>query len=128
MGIIHTTKTNIGDALFKKICSEIQRDENRPLEQREIDSIRNDAKKQAKEMNLNQVCLCFKAYIHNEMKNSWHQVGAPVYSKVIKNMKSAGTGELRITRMSVCTSKVSGGQEVFMFVEKVCKSECNFVN
>ena len=37
--------------------------------------------------------------------------------------ESALTGELKICRLSTTVSGVDGGEEVFMFVEKVCKSK-----
>ena len=73
-------------------------------------------------MNLNQVCLCFQAYYRNEADNRWEKICEPVYSNTINNMKSALTGELRITRMSSMASLAAGGEEIYLFVEKVCKS------
>lgn len=96
---------------------------NRALTDAELSAIERDAEKQSKEMNLNQVCLGFQAFIKNEAENKWFKLGDPVYSTVVNNMKSALTGELKIIRMSTRTSPASGGQEIFMFVEKVCKSE-----
>lgn len=125
MGIIHTAKRHIKEELCKKIRAEREFDENRQLSTAELTAIHRDAEKQAKEMNLNQVCLCFQAYVRHEADNSWVKICDPIYSKTVNNMKSALTGELRITRMSTYTSLVTGGQEVFMFVEKVCKSKSN---
>lgn len=123
MGIIHTAKKHIREELCKKIRGEREFEENRVLSPEEILAIQRDAENQSKEMNLNQVCLCFQAYIKHEADNLWVKICNPIYSNVINNMKSALTGELRITRMSTYTSPCSGNQEVFMFVEKVCKSE-----
>ena len=123
MGIIHTAKRHIKEELCKKIRAEREFEENRPLSAAELATIHRDAEKQSKEMNLNQVCLCFQAYVKHEVDNTWVKICEPIYSNVVNNMKSALTGELRITRMSTYTSQVSGGQEVFMFVEKVCKSK-----
>lgn len=122
MGIIHTAKRHIKDALYKKLRAEHEFSENRKLTTADLAAIQRDAEKQSKEMNLNQVCLCFQAYIRNEVDNMWIKICDPVYSNVVNNLKSALFGELRITRMSTYTSQASGGQEVFMFVEKVCKS------
>lgn len=123
MGIIHTAKRYIKDELCKKIRAETEFEENRQISVSESAAIQREAEKLSKEMNLNQVCLCFQAYIKNEVDHNWLKICEPVYSKIVNNMKSALTGELRITRMSTYTSQVSGGQEVFMFVEKVCKSK-----
>lgn len=107
---------------MKKICAERLWEFGRELTNAEMTSISRDAEKQSKEMNLNQVCLCFQAFIRNEADNKWVKLCEPVFSNVINNMKSALTGELRITRMSTYASPIEGKQEVFMFVEKVCKS------
>lgn len=107
----------------KKISDEKQFEMDRVLTKAEEDAIERDAEKQSKEMNLNQVCLSFQAFIRNDADNKWVKLCEPVYSNVVNNMKSALTGELRITRMSTYTSPVEGKQEVFMFVEKVCKSK-----
>jgi len=123
MGIIHTAKRNIKEELFEKIKAEREFEANRRLSVDEIAEIKRDAATYSKSMNLNEVCLCFRAYIRNDIDNTWIRICEPVYSNIIKNMKSALTGELRICRMSTMTSTVAGGQEVFMFVEKVCKSE-----
>lgn len=126
MGIIHTAKRHIKDELYNKICAELEFSENRKPTAAELATIQRNAEKQSKEMNLNQVCLCFQAYIRNEIDNMWIKICDPVYSNVVNNLKSALFGELRITRMSTYTSQASGGQEVFMFVEKVCKSEFEY--
>lgn len=96
---------------------------NRQLTSEEHREIYNFAKSLSKNMNLNQVCLCFRAYIKNEVDNTWTSICDPVYSDPINNLKSALVGELKICRMSTFTSPCNGGQEVFLFVEKVCKSK-----
>lgn len=123
MGIIHTAKKNIKEELFRKMREELDIEVKRNLTPNEIAAFQRDAEKQSKEMNLNQVCLCFQAFVKNEVDNSMVKICEPIYSRVINNMKSALTGELRITRMSKDWSSVAGGEEIFMFVEKVCKSE-----
>lgn len=123
MGIIHTAKKNIKEELYRKLRQERDFEGKRILTENEISAIQRDADKQSKEMNLNQVCLCFQAFLKNETDNTMDKICEPVYSSVINNMKSALTGELRITRMSKYVSSVQGGEEIFMFVEKVCKSK-----
>lgn len=123
LGIIHTAKKQIKAELFRKIRAEREFEKSDVLTQAELDTIKREIETQSKEMNLNQVCLCFQAFIRDDARNVWVKICDPVYSTVINNMKSALTGELRITRMSTFTSPASGGQEVFMFVEKVCKSK-----
>lgn len=127
MGIIHTAKRNIEDVLVEKMSAEREFETRRPISANELTAIKNEAKKQAKDMNLNQACLCFQAYFKNEADNTWVKIGEPAFSNIVNNLKSALYGGLRITRMSTFTSEAKGGQEVFMFVEKLCKSELNEV-
>jgi nuclear factor NF-kappa-B p105 subunit len=122
MGIIHTKKPKIKEELIRKL-SEEKYFENGSISNAEMAKIEEKAENQSKEMNLNQVCLCFQAYIHSENEGRWVKICEPVYTNVINNMKSALVGELRICRMSSYTSPAAGKQEIFMFVEKVCKSE-----
>lgn len=122
MGIIHTKKPKIKEELVRKITAE-RKFENGSVSPGELARIEEKAESQSKEMNLNQVCLCFQAYIQNPMEDKWVKICEPVYSNVVNNMKSALVGELRISRMSSYVSPASGNQEIFMFVEKVCKSK-----
>ena len=122
MGIIHTKKPKIKDELIRKL-SEEKLFEIGSVSPSDLSKIEEKAENQSKEMNLNQVCLCFQAFIHNEMEGRWIKICESVYSNVINNMKSALVGELRICRMSSYTSPAAGKQEIFMFVEKVCKSK-----
>lgn len=43
-------------------------------------------------------------------------------------VESALTGELKITRLSTTISDAAGNSDLFLFVEKVGKSECFFLN
>ncbi|CAO1332555.1 unnamed protein product [Diamesa tonsa] len=123
MGIIHTAKRYIKNELFKKKKAE-KEFEFFPVQltQSEINELDREAERETKIMNLNQVCLCFQAYYRNDAGNRWEKICEPVYSNTINNMKSALTGELRITRMSSMASLAAGGEEIFLFVEKVCKN------
>lgn len=123
MGIIHTAKKHIKTELSMKMRLEKEFELSRPVTLAEVAAIEKEAGKQAKDMNLNQACLCFQAFIKNEADNAWVRICDPVYSNVVNNLKSAPFGLLKIARMSTCNSPAKGGQEVFMFVEKVCKSE-----
>lgn len=123
MGIIHTAKRHIKAELSVKMRLEKEFELNRQLTLAEISAIEKEAGKQSKEMNLNQACLCFQAFIKNEVDNNWVRICDPIYSNVVNNLKSAPYGLLKISRMSTCNSPAKGGQEVFMFVEKVCKSK-----
>lgn len=117
MGIIHTLMKEIKEVLFQKMCNQRQLELKRQLTQQEVADIHNDATL-SKKMNLNKVCLRFDAYDACTME----RICEPVYSNVINNKKGP-EGDLRIIRMSQYTSPVSGGLDLLIFVEKVCRSE-----
>lgn len=114
---MNPNRNHIEEELVKKWESEAKWN----LIQFDGEKIRRKASEQAKEMNLNQVCLCFQALARDE-RGFWMRICDPVFSNTINNVKSALVGELKICRMSTFTSSCTGGQEVFLFVEKVCKS------
>uniref|UniRef100_A0A182R9F3 RHD domain-containing protein n=1 Tax=Anopheles funestus TaxID=62324 RepID=A0A182R9F3_ANOFN len=122
MGIIHTAKKFIVEELYKKLRKHRLCELNREPTEREEQQMQKDATSMARTMNLNQVCLCFQAYRVEPGTGQWVPICEPVYSNPINNMKSALTGELKICRLSTSVSGVDGGEEVFMFVEKVCKN------
>ncbi|XP_055533434.1 nuclear factor NF-kappa-B p110 subunit isoform X1 [Wyeomyia smithii] len=122
MGIIHTAKKNIAEELCRKIKKQRMVEMGRDLSLREEHQLQKEAAEMAKTMNLNQVCLCFQVFQVDQVSGRWTQLCEPVYSNPINNMKSALTGELKICRLSSTFGSVDGGEEVFMFVEKVCKN------
>lgn len=89
------------------------------LSDEELGEIEKKAIEYSKDMNLNQVCLCFEAFAWNGTQ--WLRVSQPVFSNTINNMKSSQVGELKICRMSKCQSPATGGEEIFLFVEKVSR-------
>ncbi|XP_073831133.1 nuclear factor NF-kappa-B family member relish [Musca autumnalis] len=121
MGIIHTAKKFIVEELLKKkrkrLQFELGRDNLTTKEQQEL-AIQTE--KEAKDMNLNQVRLCFEAY-RVDSNNMYTPIAEPVYSNTINNRKSAQTGELKITRLSIATGSVTGGEDLILLVEKVNK-------
>ncbi|XP_055382825.1 nuclear factor NF-kappa-B p110 subunit-like isoform X2 [Condylostylus longicornis] len=120
MGIIHTAKRDIADELYRKKKKWAEFEKGCELTLKENTKFKSDSEKEAKLMNLNQVVLRFEAYEINKDK-LLRQLCAPVYSTPISNMKCALTGELKITRISTCVSSAAGGDDVFLFVEKVGK-------
>ncbi|XP_065361070.1 nuclear factor NF-kappa-B p110 subunit [Calliphora vicina] len=117
MGIIHTAKKFIVEELLKKKRKRLGRE---VLTTKEDQELHKQTEKEAKDMNLNQVRLCFEAFRVEENK-SYTPIAAPVYSNPINNRKSAQTGELRITRLSIATGNVAGGDDLILLVEKVSK-------
>ncbi|XP_014468194.1 PREDICTED: nuclear factor NF-kappa-B p100 subunit isoform X2 [Dinoponera quadriceps] len=124
MGIIHTARKYIKDELVKKMRNKLLEERRRAninaISIRDDAEIKSNAEIYQKSMNLNSVTLCFQAYIpdpHNVIRF----ITASVYSNPINNLKSALTGELKICRIDKFSSSCVGGEEVFMFVEKVGK-------
>ncbi|XP_032670815.1 nuclear factor NF-kappa-B p100 subunit isoform X2 [Odontomachus brunneus] len=125
MGIIHTARKHIKDELVRKMRNE-HLENCRRTNRNAIISIRDDAQIKAnaenyqKSINLNSVALCFQAFIADDF-NIMRPITSTVYSNPINNLKSALTGELKICRIDKYTSSCEGGEEVFIFVEKVGK-------
>ena len=125
MGIIHTAKKHVREELIKKMQMEAlekrrRKNINATLSTREEAQIKADADYYQKCVNLNSVALCFQAFIMDK-HDIMIPITDPVYSHPINNLKSALTGELKICRIDKYTSSVEGGEEVFIFVEKVGK-------
>ncbi|KAH8244668.1 hypothetical protein KR026_010792, partial [Drosophila bipectinata] len=121
MGIIHTAKKYIFDELYKKKQDRLVFQMNRrELSTKQVQELHQETEREAKDMNLNQVRLCFEAFKIEE-NGAWVQLANPVYSNPINNRKSAQTGELRIVRLSKPTGGVMGNDELILLVEKVSK-------
>ncbi|XP_052740649.1 uncharacterized protein LOC112053564 [Bicyclus anynana] len=110
MGIIHTAKKDVALLLFQKYSQE-------KIKHLNENGLRLMCENQAKNINLNIVRLKFSA--HDVNTNA--EICLPVYSEPIHNMKSAATNDLKICRISRCNGKPQGGDDVFIFVEKVNK-------
>lgn len=66
MGIIHTAKKFIVDELLDKMIDRQQFVAGRPCTEWEKARLKVQAEQEAKQMNLNQVCLCFEAFQLND--------------------------------------------------------------
>ncbi|XP_053967178.1 nuclear factor NF-kappa-B p110 subunit [Anastrepha ludens] len=122
MGIIHTAKKFIFDELLKKKMDRLKFELGRnELTTKEVQELHKETEKESKEMNLNQVRLCFEAFKVEDDGLTYTRIAAPVYTNPINNRKSAQTGELRICRLSIATGSVSGGDDLILLVEKVSK-------
>lgn len=84
MGIIHTARKYIEPELLSKLTSRAEFKLGRPLTALELEKFKLKAKKEAAEMNLNQVTLCFEAF---ERRNGeWFEICRPIFSVPINNM------------------------------------------
>ncbi|XP_041970286.1 uncharacterized protein LOC121726813 isoform X2 [Aricia agestis] len=112
MGIIHTAKKDVPAVLFKKKMKEPECQGMRE------EMLRMMCVDEAREINLNIVRLKFAAYdLAARMP-----ICPPVFSQPISNLKSAATNDLRICRMSRTYGRVDGGDDVYLLVEKVKKT------
>ncbi|XP_055902167.1 nuclear factor NF-kappa-B p110 subunit-like [Eupeodes corollae] len=123
MGIIHTAKKDVAKELLQKKIHKQKFDLQRDgMSTHEIKSLRDEADREAKLMNLNQVCLCFEAFECTDDTKQFKRICEPVYSNPINNLKSALTGELKICRLSIYTGSVEGNDDLILLVEKVNKN------
>ncbi|KAJ8733352.1 hypothetical protein PYW08_001650 [Mythimna loreyi] len=111
IGIIHTAKKDVSALLFKKY-SERCKDNKMNLNE-----LKMQCDNMAKTINLNIVRLKFSA--HDTVTGQ--EICEPVFSEPIHNMKSAATNDLKISRISRSVGSASGGEDVFILVEKVNK-------
>lgn len=81
MGIIHTARKFIEDELYKKFEARALFERTHPVNEADL---RTMAKREASEMNLNQVCLCFEAF--EQVEGGWAPICDPIYSRPINNM------------------------------------------
>lgn len=85
MGIIHTARKYIVDELFEKLLDRYKLlNGKREATELERERLRLRADKESKEMNLNQVCLCFEAF--RVVGDNYERLCEPVYSYPINNM------------------------------------------
>lgn len=94
MGIIHTARRYIEEELYGKLLAQLEFKAGRLATQLEEESLKKRAKKEAADMNLNQVSLCFEAF--QRINSEWVQICAPVYSTPINNMSKS---IIRIARL-----------------------------
>lgn len=81
MGIIHTARKYIEGELLAKLRT---RAGAQKLDSEEMRNLEKRANREAPEMNLNQVCLCFEAL--ESKTGKWESICNPVYSTAINNM------------------------------------------
>lgn len=87
MGIIHTAKRYIANELFDKLVAQTEFKCARELRSDEKDALLSKATKEAPDMNLNQVSLCFEAF--KRINGAWSCLCSPVFSNPINNMSKS---------------------------------------
>ena len=130
LGIIHTSRRHIDETLFnriKKVYLEQKgknNNDNQPyLTDSEEVQLKSDAANMGKEVTnkLNTVVLGFEAF---SVENGIYiPLCAMAFTNPINNLKNPSTGELKICRISAFSGSVSGGDEIFIFIERVKKGD-----
>jgi len=128
LGIIHTSRRHVEETIFnrkKKVYLEDKcirtMNPGSELTKAEEIHLKEEAKKMSKTMTdkMNTVILGFEVFT---VSNGIHYpLCEPLFTQPIKNLKNPTTGDLKITRMSCLSGSVLGGDEVFIFTERVIK-------
>ena len=130
LGIVNTRKKNFEETLFcriKKVYLEQKgkkMNDNQPdLTDPEEVQLMSDAANQARELTdkLNTVVLGFEAFRLED--GIFLPLCEMAFTNPIKNQKNPSTGELKVFRISALSGSVSGGDEIFIFVERVKKED-----
>jgi len=130
LGIIHTSRRHIDETLFnriKKVYLEQKgknNNDNQPyLTDSEEVQLKSDAANMGKEVTdkLNTVVLGFEAF--RVEAGIYIPLCAMAFTNPINNLKNPSTGELKICRISAFSGSVSGGDEIFIFIERVKKGD-----
>lgn len=130
LGIIHTSKSNTLKTLQtrkKKIALEMKRmkenDSTITLKNYEEQEQEEAAKKvkDDKELcpNMNTSYLGWEAF--KVERDIYFPLCEMIFSDPINNLKNPSTGDLKITRISKGCGSVCGGEEIFVFTERVIK-------
>jgi len=130
LGIIHTSRKYIDETLFnriKKVFLEqkgAQMNSNNPqLTDAEELQLKSDAASMGKKVTdkLNTVVLGFEAFRVDH--GIYRPLCSMAFSNPINNLKNPSTGELKICRISAFAGSVNGGDEIFIFIERVKKGD-----
>ncbi|XP_064457251.1 nuclear factor NF-kappa-B p110 subunit-like isoform X2 [Ornithodoros turicata] len=114
MSIVFQQKKTVAETLYRRKMQEFGGTEVSDAKRKQL---QNDAKKEASEMNLNLVRICFTAERCDE--GIWHPV-CHVLSNPIANSKA---GKLKITKVNRTSGSCVGNDEVWILCEKVNKKD-----
>merc|ERR1719445_2159181 len=130
LGIIHTSRRFIDETIFnriKKVFLEQKGaksgDQFPRLTDAEELTLKADAARMGKEITdkLNTVVLGFEAFrVENGI---YYPLCSMAFTNAINNLKNPSTGELKICRISAFSGSVTGGDEIFIFIERVKKGD-----
>jgi len=130
LGIIHTSRRFIDETIFNRIQKVFleqkgakMRDPYPRLSDAEELQLKSDAARMGKEITdkLNTVVLGFEAFrVENGI---YYPLCSMAFTNAINNLKNPSTGDLKICRISAYTGSVTGGDEIFIFIERVKKGD-----
>ncbi|XP_050024373.1 nuclear factor NF-kappa-B p100 subunit isoform X4 [Dermacentor andersoni] len=111
MSIVFQQKKTVADILYRRKIESLQPSQE---EQRQLQT---EAKREAAELNLNLVRICFTAECCEE--GVWKPL-CVAYSNPVANSKA---GKLRITKVNRNSGSCKGGDEVWILCEKINKKD-----
>ena len=130
LGIIHTSRRFIDETIFNRIQKVFleqkgAKDTNPSpwLTDAEELMLKQDAAKMGKEITdkLNTVVLGFEAF--RVEGGIYYPLCSMAFTNPINNLKNPSTGDLKICRISAFSGIVTGGDEIFIFIERVKKGD-----
>ncbi|KAF0294729.1 Nuclear factor NF-kappa-B p110 subunit [Amphibalanus amphitrite] len=130
LGIIHTAKKQMVEKITNRKLDEKKMEMERmnmgklwnPTEA-DRQEARDQANRESQRINMNRVCLRFRALYQNPGTMRMEEICQPIFSDAIYNGKSAQTGELKIVQLSEAHSPCTGNKEIWLLVERVRKND-----
>lgn len=120
MYVVRIKQKRIKQVLFQKLCHEKTEELGRQLQVEEESEINEEAEDQSKAIDLNRVCLCFQAFIKDDVESKLVSICEPVYSNVITSMiKRNHKRELKIISMEPKRGTTNGGTAVIILVKPI---------
>ena len=106
--------------MLQKLVDQKQLQTNRQLSLEEIQWLEQEAERQTRNINLNKACLCFQAFIFNEIDEQFVEICDAVYSNPIRNkIKRRLVKNLRIKSIVPCQGSVAGGMQTVILCDSV---------
>ncbi|XP_022248844.1 nuclear factor NF-kappa-B p105 subunit-like isoform X2 [Limulus polyphemus] len=133
LGILFVGKKEVPDILYRRKLEDqnilsclMQNGSTHFSVENEKHHLREEAEREAKDMDLNRVRIRFEAFAvsqGNSYPGHLYPISDAVYSNIIANQKCPDVGELKIVRMDKCSGLCTGSDEVFLLCEKVNKKD-----
>ncbi|OCT97186.1 hypothetical protein XELAEV_18009414mg [Xenopus laevis] len=138
LGILHVTKKKVIEVLEARMTDAFKKghnaallihpelnytySEDRQLNEREKEIIRQAATQQSKDIDLSVVRLMFTAFLLDS-EGRFSRALEPVISVPIFDSKAPNASNLKIVRMDRTAGCVTGGEEVYLLCDKVQKDD-----